>query len=350
MDFFDNDILKDNESLFLNDLALSQDFVPKIIKHRENEQAYIADCIKLILNNREGKNLLIFGDPGIGKTLALKGIFKELEEKELGIYCILINCWKRNTPYKVALEICDNIGYKFIHNKTTEELLREVAKIINKKAAVFVLDEADKIEENNIIYNLLEDIYRKCIFFISNDKEWIASLDTRLRSRLMLDSLEFRKYTHDEIDDILRQRVEYAFVKNVWDRISLNKVIDKVAAVGDIRMGLFLLKEAANIAEQKSSKRIKEEHIDLALTRLDDYKRGKLDNEQINLYDVIKSNEGRTIKEIYEEYNKVNNMSYRNFHRKIEELNQKSIIKMEDHTSEKGGKTFLLKTKKLDEF
>ena len=39
-------ILKHGESIIKDELVLDYEYLPKIIKYRENEQAYIANCIK----------------------------------------------------------------------------------------------------------------------------------------------------------------------------------------------------------------------------------------------------------------------------------------------------------------
>ena len=82
MGLFD-EMLKGEESLFLDTIALDVDFVPGIIKHREQEQQYIATCIKPLLQKRSGKNLFITGSPGIGKTVAVRHVLQELK-KEIG--------------------------------------------------------------------------------------------------------------------------------------------------------------------------------------------------------------------------------------------------------------------------
>ena len=53
------DFLSSNETIFMNDAALSYDFIPKEVEHRENENHYIAECIKPLFNNRNGKNVFI---------------------------------------------------------------------------------------------------------------------------------------------------------------------------------------------------------------------------------------------------------------------------------------------------
>ena len=224
MGLFD-EMLKDSESLFLNPEQLDFDFQPKLIPYRENEQKYIASCIKPLFQSRNGKNLLIYGNPGVGKTVSLKHVINELEEYD-NISAIYLNCWKKDTAHKMALEICGQLNYKWIHNKTTDELFKEIKTIINKKTAVFVIDEADKLTEMNGVYYILEDIYKKTIFFITNNKDWLINLDKRLKSRLILEEIEFRPYSLEQTKGILKQRLDYAFVNNVWENNAFNKIAE----------------------------------------------------------------------------------------------------------------------------
>ena len=64
-------MLGSEESLFLNPVALDYDFMPKLIPYREQEQKHIATCIKPLFQQRSGRNLIITGPPGIGKTVAV---------------------------------------------------------------------------------------------------------------------------------------------------------------------------------------------------------------------------------------------------------------------------------------
>ena len=102
-----NNILKSNESLITNPIALDYDYQPKLIPYRENQQHHIAACIKPLFQNRNGKNILITGKPGIGKTVCAKHVLRELEEQTEEIIPIFINCWKKDTPYKIVIEICE---------------------------------------------------------------------------------------------------------------------------------------------------------------------------------------------------------------------------------------------------
>ena len=149
------------ETLFRNIDALDFEFVPKMLPYRENQQQYVATCIKPLLQGRNGKNLFIFGAPGIGKTAAIRWVMRDLEEHTDDVIPIYINCWQKNTTYKIIIEMCEILGYKFTQNKKTEELLKIVKNILNKTAVVFAFDEIDKVEDFDFLYSILEEIFKK---------------------------------------------------------------------------------------------------------------------------------------------------------------------------------------------
>ncbi|MBR9691055.1 AAA family ATPase, partial [Candidatus Woesearchaeota archaeon] len=179
MGVFDN-MLGQEQSLFRDPVALDYDFIPKLVPFRKKQQRYVADCIKPLFSNRTGKNVMLHGPPGVGKTVAVRHLLKELEDQTDDIIPIYINCWQHNTSYKIFMEVCSNIEYKFTHNKKTDELFKVIESHMNKKGAVFVFDEVDKIDDFDFLYMILEKIYRKAIILISNYKEWMVDLDERI--------------------------------------------------------------------------------------------------------------------------------------------------------------------------
>lgn len=328
------DMLKDSESLFKNPIALDYDYQPKLIPYRDNEQHYIASCIKPLLQDRNGKNLFIFGKPGVGKTVATKHVLQDLEENHDGVQQIYINCWKKDTPYKVVLDVCEQIGYKWIQQKKTEELFQKVKEVLNKTSTLFVLDEADKLQDTSIIYSIIEDIYKKTILLITNEKDWINTIDKRLLSRLVPELLEFKPYNQEETKEILKQRAQYAFNQNIFEEKAFNSIAEETFRLQDIRTGLFLLKESALIAENKSLKKIKLEHSEEAIKKLatftsKDEKHLQEDEKQI--LELIKGNSGKSIKDLYSIYSLNNSLAYRTFQRKIKQLETAKQITLKDH-------------------
>lgn len=348
------DASRSQESLFLNEIALDPNFTPPLIQYRENQQKYIADCIKPLFMKRNGKNLIIHGAPGIGKTLATKYVLKELGEETDDVYIAYINCWKSPTAYKVVLELCELLEYKFTHNKTTEELLKKITAILNKKSVVLCFDEVDKLDSTDIIYNLLEDIYRKTIIMIVNDKSWLARLDSRIRSRLMPETLEFNHYSKSEILGILKKRTEFAFIPNTCSQEALELISQKAFESGDVRLGIYLLKESGLIAESESSRKILENHAKKALEKAKEYSiknPNDLKEEDNNLLECIKNNPNLQSSKLHEIFN--TSISYKTFRRQLEKLEKAKLIELEQVSLGSQGKSTIVKLKQektLDNF
>ncbi|MDD5253890.1 MAG: AAA family ATPase [Candidatus Nanoarchaeia archaeon] len=353
MGLFD-EVLKDTESLFLNEVMLDFSYQPKLVRHREEHQKYIASCLLPLLQKRNGKNLLISGPPGVGKTVCCKHVIEELKEYEDEIFIIYVNCWKKDTSYKLALEICSILGYKWIHNKRTDELFNEIKDIVNKKSLVIILDEVDKLQDFQLLYFLVEEIYRKSMLLITNEKDWASELEDRLKSRLILDNLDFEPYTLEQTRDILEERKKYAFVKNVFDESAFNLLVDKTYELKDIRIGLFLLREAGNFAERKALRKITIEHAQIAISQLKDYQKRNILNmeeEEKEIIELVKKNPDKNAQDLLNIYRK--EISLRTLQRKLEDLSKSGIILKKEAISAQGAKTFIFSygtIKRLDEF
>lgn len=352
------EILHADESLFKNELALDYSFLPKILPHREQQQRYIVSIIKPLLSGKNGKNLFIYGAPGIGKTAAMRFVINELEEETEEVVPIYINCWQKNTTFKIVADICEQLGYRLTHNKRTEELFAVVKNMLNKKAAVFAFDEVDKLEEVDFLYGILEEIYKKSILLITNDKEWLDDLDDRVKSRLLPETLEFKPYNLEETKDVLKQRLGYAFVPAVWDDGAFELVVKKTAEAQDIRLGLHLMRESGNIAEDKSSRKITSDHVNEAIKKVDQFtikKSTDLTEDEHTILNMIKENSEKKIGELYNIYKEQGGeLVYKSFQRKIDKLEKNKFISVKKTSGGAEGNTSIIKyateTKKLTEF
>ena len=352
------DMLGAGETLFRNPVALDYDFVPKLVPFRESEQFHIASCIKPLFQRRNGRNLLIHGKPGVGKTVACKHVLQELEEEAEDITPIYINCWQRNTTFKILLEICDILGYKLTHNKKTDELLNVVVKSLNKDSAVLVFDEIDKIDDYDFLYYFLEQLYRKCIVLITNYKEWATELDARIKSRLLPEMLEFKPYSLAETRGILKQRVEHAFYPEVFEEAAFEEIVKRTFQLQDIRSGLYLLRESGNAAEDKSSRKINTSHVKVAIEKLDNFKIKKsteLQDETKTILKLVKDNSGKRIGDLFKLYQELGGqLVYKSFQRKIKKLEQGKYIEVTKTKGGKLGNTSIIKyseeIKKLTDF
>jgi cell division control protein 6 len=230
-----------------------------------------------------------------------------------------------------------------------------VVKLINKKSAVFCFDEVDKLEDVSILYAVCDDVYRKVALLVTNDRSWMSSLDNRIRSRLIPESLEFRPYNYNETRDILSQRMEYAFVRNVWSDDAFSLVVEHAHKFQDIRTGLFLMREAAGFAEMASSRKVLLGHTEKSISKISDFKirsSDSLEDEEKDILKIIKDNSGRPATEIYDVYKSSYDKSYRTFQRKVSDMERAGLISIKDAISEKGGKQSLIffSVKDLSEF
>ena len=352
------DMLQSGESLFRDTIVLSYDFQPKILKYRENEQMRFAVAIRPLLQERSGRNLFVYGAPGIGKTTACKHVIRELEESGEEVIPLYINCWKENTTFKIFTKICEDLGYKFLGQKKTTDLFNMIKGRLNKGgiSVVFIFDEIDKLDDFDYLYTILEDIYRKSIFLITNHKESYDELDERIKSRLGVEFLYFKPYSHEEIKGILEERKKYAFVPGVWEEQAFNQLVEKTAKVGDLRVGLYMMKEAGNLAEDKSVKKINENQVNEAIHKVNEFQikeKEGMDEELINILDLIKNNSQGRIGDLFNIYEKNSGkLSYKSFKRKIDKLKEGRFISTkQDKTG--GGVTTLISyggEKKLTDF
>ncbi|MFC1741304.1 Cdc6/Cdc18 family protein [Nanoarchaeota archaeon] len=351
------DMLGSEESLFINEMALDYEFLPKLLPYRESEQRHFATCIQPLLQSRNGRNLFVFGAPGIGKTAAMKFVFRDLEDETDDVIPIYVNCWQKNTTFKILVDICDQLGYKLTHNKRTEELLAVVKQIVNKKAAVFAFDEIDKVEDYDFLYTIVEEIYKKSIFLITNHRDWLSELDQRIKSRLLPEVLEFKQYNLTETKGILSKRSDYAFVPNVWEHDALDVVAARTFELEDIRSGLYLMRESGMIAESKSSRKIMIEHVKAAVDKMEDFSvkpKKDLDDDQQVILDIVKDNSGKKIGDLFKIYQeKGGNAVYKTFQRKIRKLSDGKFISIQLIKGGAEGTTSIItyqNTKKLTEF
>lgn len=352
MGLFDN--ASKGGNIFRNEDALDPEWVPKVLPYRGMQQKVIADCIKLLLQNRNGRNIFVYGTPGIGKTAATRWVLRDLEEHTDDVYIFYINCWQKNTTYKILLEICDQLGYKFVQNKNTEELFKIAQNIINKKTAVFVFDEIDKMEDTDLLYSILNDIYKKTLIMLTNYPDWLIKIEDRIRSRLMPEKLEFKPYDTKEAEGILLERMEYAFIPDKWEKDALAMIVGKTVEAGDIRVGLHLLKEAGRVAEDEMSEKVKNEHVRKAVGTLSGFHTkttDDLDEESKQILDLVQGQ--NKIGDLYKEYQDNGGKStYKTFQRRIEKLSKANYISTKKVIGGKEGTTTIVEEKNttLDDF
>ena len=169
--------------------------------------------------------------------------------------------------------------------------------------------------------------------------------------------MEFRPYNLTETRGVLQQRMEFVFTPGIWEDAAFESVVQKSFGMQDIRSGLYLMKEAANIAEERNSQKVTMADVAAAVKKLDEFsikKTEELEDETRFVLNLIKKNSGGKIGEIYNAYKEAGgDMVYKTFQRRIAKLEDDRFISTEKLSGGSEGNTTIVKfgqEKKLTEF
>jgi len=288
-----NDIFRsytNKVGLFKDKNALSSDFTPDNIPHREKQIEELAHVIAPVLRNEKPSNIFIYGKTGTGKSLCIRKVTSSLEEaaKESGrkVKIIYINCKMKkisDTEYRMLTNIISFFGENVpFTGLPTNTLYQKLTKHIENYggSVIFVFDEIDALlgkVGNEILYTITrinQDINSSgskiTIIGISNKVGFIDQLDPRIRSSLSEEEMVFPPYNAQEIKDILEARVSMAFNENTVEYGAIRKCAALAAQEnGDARKALDLLRVAAELCEREGKTTVNESYINKAQAKID---------------------------------------------------------------------------------
>jgi len=327
------------ESFWKNEEALSTEYLPKLLPHREGEIKLIAK--NLLPASRMGKpqNMFIFGPPGIGKTAVVRFVFRDFEEYSERIKTVYLNCWDYNTAPSVLSKLVIELGFfiprRGISKDEIKERLVEALKKL-KKALIICLDEVDQLvkRDPSVLYDLSRlNQYVNVpvgLILISNDRFALKDVDARIKSTLALQEIEFKPYSLLEMKDILQERVKLAFRPgSVEEGVVLLVSNHAVKHGGDVRIGLECLLRAARHAEGRESKTITVDDVKSVLGLVKPVKpkiiEARLDESEKLLLEIIKERKELETTKAYEEFNmrskvKLSDRRLRDYLRRLETL------------------------------
>jgi cell division control protein 6 len=221
------------------------------------------------------------GPPGTGKTAAIKYIFKNLQDKTDTLFCY-INCFNTSTRmgviYSMVVEFFKNkrptrqmpsrrgLAYDEILNLFYEEIEKTKLKV------VVCLDEVDKIENFEIIYDLTRthwDHGRIQLIAISNNPFVFKKLDGRTKSSLFpVEEIYFSPYTLDEMQEIITEMVENAYNEGTITKEAIEFLAKyTVGKNGDVRIARKTLLKSGKLAQNIGDGKVEKRHIVSKLNR-----------------------------------------------------------------------------------
>jgi cell division control protein 6 len=269
-------------------------YIPNIIQHRNSEQEQVTQSLLPILKHSRPSNLLVYGKPGIGKTLVVKKVLNKIQERveksKFPIKLIYSNSKEETTLYGLLVSFGRQLGMKDKELPGTGLAISEVFKrILNNIEestinVIFVIDEIDYLAQlvsktgKDILYQLTRANERLkqgslTLVGISNDLTFKEKLDPRVISSLGEEEIIFTNYDRDQIYKILEERVNEAFIPNSVDEAALNLCAALAAAEhGDARRAIDLIRVAGEIAERQQSDKVTQDHIREASLKIEENK------------------------------------------------------------------------------
>jgi Cdc6-like AAA superfamily ATPase len=216
----------------------------------------------------QARNLFLHGGPGTGKTLCVKHLLNEVarhaSETNIPVLTTYVNAGKTRTPYYTMAEIVKQLGVN-VPNAGWQMfcLKRAFDELLAKNSALIAIDEVDSIlfkEKEPLVYYLSRQP-KTTLILISNSIDDVVKLPERALSTLQPVLISTEPYTCEEIEQILKNRVEHAFNPDTISNKLLSMIAKTVCNAGDIRFGFRVLLTAALSAEKVQKQAISPDDI-----------------------------------------------------------------------------------------
>ena len=340
--------VESGKSIIKNRDILQTTYIPNTIQHRDTEQEQVTQSLLPILKQSRPSNLLVYGKPGIGKTLVVKKVISKIQERveksNFPIKLVYSNSKEETTLYGLLVSLGRQLGLNEKELPTTGLAISEVFKRILNKIdegklnAIFVIDEIDYLAQlvaktgKDILYQLTRANERLkggslTLVGISNDLTFKERLDPRVISSLGEEEIVFTNYDKDQIQKILEERISEAFVDNSVEGSALSLCAALAAQEhGDARRAIDLIRVAGEIAEREQSEKVTDKHVRLASQKIEENKEEtSLQSfplhEKLVILAIMKAN-GSSTGEIYSSYKNLCKVVGR------DELTQRRITQM----------------------
>ncbi|MBU0532679.1 AAA family ATPase [Patescibacteria group bacterium] len=329
--FDDNDTYS---SIIISEEILLPDYLPDDLIHRNKELQSIADSIKPIIKKRTPDNLFIHGPSGSGKTCCIKHILKQLSSYSTAILPVYVNCWENQTQMAIYNRIIEEMRLPLPRRGlATDEIFSKICEYAKnyKKPILLVLDELDGLRHMELLY-VVARANEKMLMFgiigISNNKELLSKLDTRIRSSLRFSEMEFKHYSEEELISILKLRAEKALTKTSFDERLLAKIA-RSAEDGSARIAISLLWKSAKHAEKAGRAKIMLQDLEDILSEQPSYKdEFNLSAEELLILELLKNGKLQS-SDIYDAFIKKIPKTKRQIRNYLDLLEKKGIIESE---------------------
>eukprot|EP00954_Amorphochlora_amoebiformis_P017547 1319839-Amorphochlora_amoeboformis.AAC.1 len=212
------------------------------------------------IGQRQGDSLYICGSPGTGKSLCVDMVCKRVvREKDAKLQVVSFNAMSLASPVELYKQLLQQLGYQTDGINAFDAAERLKVRFFGQKTplTICVVDEIDALltKSQTVLYRLFEwpkqAGSRMILIGISNNIDLTDRFLPRLRSRSCEPGLlVFEPYSHTQLADILRSRIESALApdpQDVFESKALEICARKISAKsGDMRKCMDICRSRAS--------------------------------------------------------------------------------------------------------
>ncbi len=271
-----------DSTIFQDENVLRDSHTPQTLIERDEELMAYQSALRPVVNGAQPKNLFLYGQTGVGKTLATKLVLERLSTdlesmKDVDLHTVFLNCKSLSSSYQVAANLINEFRQPDDKIKTTgyptgmiNQMLWDHLNDLEATHCLIVLDEVDSIgNDDDILYqvprandNNLVESTQIGVIGISNDFTFRDNLSARVKDSLCDEEILFSPYDANQLRRILEQRSGKAFHEDVLDE----NVIPLAAAFagqssGSARQALRRLYKAGDLARDEDAEIVTERHV-----------------------------------------------------------------------------------------
>ncbi|MCO8256767.1 orc1/cdc6 family replication initiation protein [Haladaptatus sp. AB618] len=271
-----------DETIFQDENVLRDSYTPDQLVCRDDELAQYQSALRPVINGAQPKNIFLYGDAGLGKTLATELVLDRLRTDQedydhLDLHTVSLVCKTLSSSYQVAAHLVNEFRPPEEQIKATGypagmvyNMLWDHLNDLDATHCLIVLDEVDSIgKDDDILYELPRcndngnvDDTLVGVIGISNNFTFRDNLSARVKDSLCDDEIHFPPYDANQLRQILQQRAEKAFHENVLE----GDVIPLCAAFagqkyGSARQALKRLYKSGDLARDENDSMVRESHV-----------------------------------------------------------------------------------------
>jgi len=196
-----NNILQDKMNL----KYLTDGYVPKKILCRSKQIKEINKTFEQFMKFSSGKNLLIQGVTGSGKTATMKYLIKENQN---------LVCYASGIITPTSTTILQSLFD--IKAKTIPRILTTAISQLQENPKILIIDEIHKIKDFKDLLQYLNGIYRETsipIIIMTNVRRFLSKVEEDIQKTMFFERVEFPAYNAIELRKILDDRLKLSNVE-----------------------------------------------------------------------------------------------------------------------------------------